>query len=289
MDTKNKETGELFLCATPIGNLEDMPGRAVRIMKEADLIAAEDTRNSIKLINHFEIDTPMTSYHEYNKVDKAKVLVDKMLAGQTVALITDAGTPGISDPGEELVRQAVQAGINVTSVPGPAACINALIISGLPTRRFVFEAFLPSDKKERAAVLEELSHETRTMIIYEAPHRLCRTLAELAEVLGGDRQIAVCKELTKRHETVYRSDIKGAVDYYNANEPRGEYVLVIAGLNREDIIRDKQDAWKEMPLEEHLKHYESQGIERREAIKLVAKDRGVPKREIYNMTLNFPK
>lgn len=289
MDTKNKETGELFLCATPIGNLEDMPVRAVRIMKEADLIAAEDTRNSIKLINHFEIDTPMTSYHEYNKVDKAKVLVDKMLAGQTVALITDAGTPGISDPGEELVRQAVQAGINVTSVPGPAACINALIVSGLPTRRFVFEAFLPSDKKERAAVLEELSHETRTMIIYEAPHRLCRTLAELAEILGGDRQIAVCKELTKRHETVYRSDIKGAVDYYNANEPRGEYVLVIAGLNREDIIRDKQDAWKEMPLEEHLKHYESQGIERREAIKLVAKDRGVPKREIYNMTLNFPK
>ena len=289
MDTKNKETGELFLCATPIGNLEDMPVRAVRIMKEADLIAAEDTRNSIKLINHFEIDTPMTSYHEYNKVDKAKVLVDKMLAGQTVALITDAGTPGISDPGEELVRQAVQAGINVTSVPGPAACINALIISGLPTRRFVFEAFLPSDKKERAAVLEELSHETRTMIIYEAPHRLCRTLAELAEILGGDRQIAVCKELTKRHETVYRSDIKGAVDYYNANEPRGEYVLVIAGLNREDIIRDKQDAWKEMPLEEHLKHYELQGIERREAIKLVAKDRGVPKREIYNMTLNFPK
>jgi len=287
LDTKNKETGELFLCATPIGNLEDMPVRAVRIMKEADLIAAEDTRNSIKLINHFEIDTPMTSYHEYNKVDKAKVLVDKMLAGQTVALITDAGTPGISDPGEELVRQAVQAGINVTSVPGPAACINALIISGLPTRRFVFEAFLPSDKKERVAVLEELSHETRTMIIYEAPHRLCRTLAELAEILGGDRQIAVCKELTKRHETVYRSDIKGAVDYYNANEPRGEYVLVIAGLNREDIIRDKQDAWKEMPLEEHLKHYESQGIERREAIKLVAKDRGVPKREIYNMT--FPK
>ena len=289
MDTKNKEAGELFLCATPIGNLEDMPVRAVRIMKEADLIAAEDTRNSIKLINHFEIDTPMTSYHEYNKVDKAKVLVDKMLAGQTVALITDAGTPGISDPGEELVRQAVQAGINVTSVPGPAACINALIISGLPTRRFVFEAFLPSDKKERAAVLEELSHETRTMIIYEAPHRLCRTLAELAEILGGDRQIAVCKELTKRHETVYRSDITGAVDYYNANEPRGEYVLVIAGLNREDIIRDKQDAWKEMPLEEHLKHYESQGIERREAIKLVAKDRGVSKREIYNMTLNFPK
>ena len=281
--------GTLYLIATPIGNLEDMTYRAVRLLGEVDLIAAEDTRNSIKLLNHFDIKTPMTSYHEHNKYEKAQVLVGKLLEGMNIAVITDAGTPGISDPGEELVRQAVQAGINVTSVPGPAACINALIISGLPTRRFVFEAFLPSDKKERAAVLEELSHETRTMIIYEAPHRLCRTLAELAEILGGDRQIAVCKELTKRHETVYRSDIKGAVDYYNANEPRGEYVLVIAGLNREDIIRDKQDAWKEMPLEEHLKHYESQGIERREAIKLVAKDRGVPKREIYNMTLNFPK
>ena len=281
--------GILYLCATPIGNLEDITFRVLRTLKEVDLIAAEDTRNSMKLCNHFDIKTPLTSYHEFNKYDKAKVLVDKLRAGADIAVITDAGTPGISDPGEELVRQAVQAGINVTSVPGPAACINALIISGLPTRRFVFEAFLPSDKKERAVVLEELSHETRTMIIYEAPHRLCRTLAELAEILGGDRQIAVCKELTKRHETVYRSDIKGAVDYYNANEPRGEYVLVIAGLNREDIIRDKQDAWKEMPLEEHLKHYESQGIERREAIKLVAKDRGVPKREIYNMTLNFPK
>lgn len=289
MDNTTSKTGQLYLCATPIGNLEDMPVRAIRIMKEADLIAAEDTRNSIKLINHFEINTPMTSYHEYNKVDKARVLVDKMLAGQTVALITDAGTPGISDPGEELVRQAVEAGITVTSIPGPAACINALIISGLPTRRFVFEAFLPADKKERAAVLEELARETRTMIIYEAPHRLCKTLVELAGVLGGDRKIAVCKELTKKHETVYRSDIEGALNYYNENEPRGEYVMVIEGLNREEILRDKQEAWKEMPLEEHLKHYESQGIERREAIKLVAKDRGVPKREIYNMTLNFSK
>ena len=283
---KNKK-GRLYLCATPIGNLEDMPVRAIRVMKEADVIAAEDTRNSIKLINHFEINTPMTSYHEYNKVDKAAVLVDKMLSGQTVALITDAGTPGISDPGEELVRQAVEAGIEVVSVPGPAACINALIISGLPTRRFVFEAFLPSDKKERAAVMEELCRETRTIIIYEAPHRLCKTLSELLENLGDARKIAVCKELTKKHETVYRATIGEAVNYYNENEPRGEYVLVIEGLNRADVIKEKQQKWQEMPLEEHLKHYEDQGIERKEAIKLVAKDRGVPKREIYNMTLNL--
>lgn len=277
--------GKLYLCATPIGNLEDMPVRSVRIMKEADVIAAEDTRNSIKLLNHFEIKTPMTSYHEYNKVDKAAVLVDKMLAGQTVALITDAGTPGISDPGEELVRQAAAAGIEIISVPGPAACINALIISGLPTRRFVFEAFLPADKKERQAVLEELERETRTMIIYEAPHRLLRTLTELESRLGGSRRAAVCKELTKKHETVYRATLSNAVRYYTDNEPRGEYVLVIEGLDRQEIVRQKQEKWQEMSVEEHLALYVGQGIDRKDAIKLVAKDRGVPKREIYNMTL----
>lgn len=277
--------GKLYLCATPIGNLEDMPVRAVRIMREADLIAAEDTRNSIKLLNHFEIKTPMTSYHEYNKVDKAAVLVDKMLAGQTVALITDAGTPGISDPGEELVRQAAAAGIEVIPVPGPAACVNALIISGLPTRRFVFEAFLPSDKKERQAVLEELERETRTMIIYEAPHRLLKTLEEFEGLLGGERRIAVCKELTKKHETVYRATLSEAVRYYTENEPRGEYVLVLEGLDRQTLVRQEREAWREMSVEEHLALYVNQGIERREAIRLVAKDRGVPKREIYNMTI----
>lgn len=277
--------GKLYLCATPIGNLEDMPVRAVRIMKEADVIAAEDTRNSIKLLNHFEIKTPMTSYHEYNKVDKAAVLVDKMLSGQTVALITDAGTPGISDPGEELVRQAVLAGVEVISVPGPVACVNALIVSGLPTRRFVFEAFLPADKKERQAVLEELERETRTIIIYEAPHRLLKTLTELEGRLGGSRRAAVCKELTKKHETVYRATLSEAVRYYTDNEPRGEYVLVIEGLDRHELVRQKQAEWQEMSVEEHLALYVEQGIDRKEAIKLVARDRGVPKREIYNMTL----
>lgn len=277
--------GKLYLCATPIGNLEDMPVRAVRIMKEADVIAVEDTRNSIKLLNHFEIKTPMTSYHEYNKVDKAAVLVDKMLSGQTVALITDAGTPGISDPGEELVRQAVLAGVEVISVPGPAACVSALIVSGLPTRRFVFEAFLPADKKERQAVLEELERETRTIIIYEAPHRLLKTLTELEGRLGGSRRAAVCKELTKKHETVYRATLSEAVRYYTDNEPRGEYVLVIEGLDRHELVRQKQAEWQEMSVEEHLALYVEQGIDRKEAIKLVARDRGVPKREIYNMTL----
>lgn len=286
MTSEKKITiGKLYLCATPIGNLEDMPVRAVRVMKEADVIAAEDTRNSIKLLNHFEIKTPMTSYHEHNKVDKAAVLVDKMLAGQTVALITDAGTPGISDPGEELVRQAAAAGIEIVSVPGPAACVNALVISGLPTRRFVFEAFLPSDKKERSVVLEELKRETRTIILYEAPHRLVKTLAELEALLGRERRIAVCKELTKKHETVYRSTLAEAARYYAENEPRGEYVLVLEGLDRQELVRDRQKAWREMSVEEHLAVYEEQGIDRREAIRLVAKDRGVPKREIYNMTI----
>ena len=276
--------GKLYLCATPIGNLEDMPVRGIRMMQEADLIAAEDTRNSIKLLNHFNIKTPMTSYHEYNKVEKTGFLVDKMLHGQTIVLITDAGTPGISDPGEELVRQCVEAGIEVLSIPGPAACINALIISGLPTRRFVFEAFLPSDKKERGYVLSELQNETRTMIIYEAPHRLIKTLEELRGILGDDRRIAVCKELTKKYETVYRDTIAGAVSYYTENEPRGEYVLVIEGKDRQEIIREEQESWLSMSVEEHLEYYLNQGIDKKEALKAVAKDRGVSKREIYNMT-----
>ena len=278
--------GELYLCATPIGNLEDMTFRCIRILKEADVIAAEDTRNSIKLLNHFEIKTPMTSYHEFNKVEKARVLVDKMLHGETVALITDAGTPGISDPGEELVRQCVEAGIRVTPVPGAAACINALIISGMPTRRFCFEAFLPSDKKEKAEVLEQLKTEQRTIIIYEAPHRLIRTLTELEGTLGGMRKIAVCKELTKRHETVYRDTISGALNYYTINEPKGEYVLVIEGKSSEELVLEKRAAWDDMSIEEHMEMYTSKGMDRKEAMKQVAKERGVSKRDIYNALLD---
>ena len=273
--------GTLYLCATPIGNLEDMTFRAVRVLGKVDLIAAEDTRNSIKLLNHFDIHTPMTSYHEYNKYEKGRRLVEKLLEGKDIALITDAGTPGISDPGEELVRMCCEAGIRVTSLPGAAACITALTISSLPTRRFAFEAFLPSDKKEREAVLEELERETRTIILYEAPHRLQKTLQLLADRLG-ERRVAVCRELTKKHETAFRAVLPEAAEYYKANEPKGECVLVIEGLSRQEIEREKQEKWEEMSIEEHFQYYISQGLDRKEAMKKTAKDRGVQKREIYN-------
>ena len=277
-------SGKLYLCATPIGNLEDITFRVVRILKEADLIAAEDTRNSLRLLNHFEIKTPMTSYHEYNKIEKGHQLVEKMLGGLNVALITDAGTPGISDPGEELVKMCLEAGILVSSVPGPAACITALTMSGLSTRRFAFEAFLPSDKKEKQAVLEELKTETRTIVLYEAPHRLQRTLQELYNTLG-ERNITVCRELTKKHETAFQTTLKGAIDWYSVNEPRGECVLVIEGKSRETIEKEKQESWQEISIEEHMERYESQGVSRKEAMKLVAADRGTTKREIYQYLL----
>ena len=273
--------GTLYLVATPIGNLEDMTFRAIRTLQEADLIAAEDTRNSIKLLNHFEIQTPMTSYHEYNKFDKGRQLVDKLLEGQNIALITDAGTPGISDPGEELVKMCYEADIRVTSVPGAAACITALTMSGLGTRRFAFEAFLPSDKKEREEVLKEMETETRTIVMYEAPHRLVKTLKMLAERLG-DRKVTVCRELTKRHETAFRSTLPEAAAYYDANDPKGECVLVIEGLSREAIRQEEKERWEDMSIEDHMEHYLSQGLDRKEAMKRTAKDRGVQKREIYN-------
>ena len=276
--------GTLYLCATPIGNLEDITFRAVRILKEVDVIAAEDTRNSVKLLNQFDIHTPMTSYHEFNKIDKGQYLVKRLLEGENIALITDAGMPGISDPGEELVRMCRDAGVPVTAVPGACACVTALVISGRPTRRFCFEAFLPTDKKERRAVLEELKTETRTSIIYEAPHRLVKTLQELLNELG-DRNITVCKELTKKHETGFETTLKEAVPYYEQNEPRGEYVLVLEGCSRQQMEQEAQDAWKEMSLGDHMKLYEEQGMNRKDAMKQVAKDRGVGKREIYQALL----
>ena len=276
--------GTLYLCATPIGNLEDMTFRAVRILKEVDVIAAEDTRNSVKLLNHFDIHTPMTSYHEFNKIDKGQYLVKRLLEGENIALITDAGMPGISDPGEELVRMCRDAGVPVAAVPGACACVTALVISGRPTRRFCFEAFLPTDKKERRAVLEELKTETRTSIIYEAPHRLVKTLQELLNELG-DRNITVCKELTKKHETGFETTLKEAAPYYEQNEPRGEYVLVLEGCSRQQMEQEAQDAWKEMSLGDHMKLYEEQGMNRKDAMKQVAKDRGVGKREIYQALL----
>lgn len=278
-------SGTLYLCATPIGNLQDMTERVLSTLKEVDLIAAEDTRNSIRLLNHFEIKTPMTSYHEYNKIDKAYQLVAKMREGKNIALITDAGTPGISDPGEDIVRICYEEGIPVTSLPGAAACITALTMSGLPTRRFAFEAFLPRDKKEHQAVLEELKTETRTIIIYEAPHHLVRTLQELSDTLGGDRRLTICRELTKRHEEKMQTTFADSLAYYEVNEPRGEYVLIIAGRSREEMKKEEQAGWEALSLEEHMAHYESQGIDRKEAMKRVAKDRGVSKRDIYQALL----
>lgn len=273
-------TGTLYLCATPIGNLEDMTFRVIRTLKEVDLIAAEDTRNSIKLLNHFEIQTPMTSYHEYNKYEKGRKLVEKLLEGQDIALITDAGTPGISDPGEELVKMCYESGIPVTSLPGAAACITALTISGLSTRRFAFEAFLPSDKKEREQILKEMETETRTMIVYEAPHRLVKTLKLFLERLGN-RKITICRELTKRHETALAVTLEEAVAHYEANAPKGECVLVIEGKSREEVRAEERKQWEEMTIEDHMEVYTKQGMDKKSAMKAVAKDRGVSKRDIY--------
>lgn len=273
-------SGMLYLCATPIGNLGDMTPRVQQTLESVDLIAAEDTRNSLKLLTHFGIRTAMTSYHEYNKVEKADYLVEQMRQGKDVALITDAGTPAISDPGEVLVVKCQEAGISVTSLPGPAACITALTLSGLSTRRFCFEGFLPADKKEKEQVLSELKEESRTMILYEAPHHLLRTLKELYETLG-DRRITLCRELTKKFETVLPTTLKEAVSRYESEEPRGEYVLVVEGKSLRQKKEERQASWQSMTIEEHMAFYQADGMDEKAAMKQVAKDRGVSKREIY--------
>ncbi|SCW75337.1 16S rRNA (cytidine1402-2'-O)-methyltransferase [Lachnospiraceae bacterium C10] len=277
--------GNLYLVATPIGNMEDMTFRAVRILKEADLIAAEDTRTSRKLLDHFDIRTELTSYHEFNKIEKARMLLDRMHEGQTVAVITDAGTPGISDPGEELCKMCYEEGIQVYAIPGPAAVITAVTSSGQKCRRFAFEAFLPKDKKEHARVMEEMKRETRTMIVYEAPHHLRKTLAELCKELGENREVTICRELTKKFEEKLMMTLKQAVDYYEGTDPRGEYVLVIAGKSKEESLAEQKAMYENISLEEHMEQYLSQGMDRKEAMKAVAKDRGITKREVYKQLL----
>ena len=280
--------GKLYLCATPIGNLEDMTYRVVRTMKEVDLIGAEDTRNSIKLLNHFEIETPMQSYHEFNKYDKAKELVQMMLDGKDIALITDAGTPGISDPGEELVKECLENGIEVTSLPGASACVTAISMSGLSTQRFCFEAFLPKDKKKKENVLKQLQNETRTIIIYEAPHRLTKTLAELEKALGN-RRVSINRELTKKYEESFLTTLKEAREKYEAEEPRGEFVLVVEGKDQEALDQEERQKWEDMSLENHMKLYLDEGLDKKAAMKKVAKDRGVSKRDIYNQLVQEEK
>ena len=280
------EQGKLYLCATPIGNLDDITLRVLNTLKEVDLIAAEDTRHSIKLLNHFEIRTPMTSYHEFNKIEKAKYLVEQMKQGVNIALVTDAGTPGISDPGEELVKQCYEAGVEVTSLPGPAACVTALTLSGLSTRRFCFESFLPSDKKEKQWILEELKEETRTILIYEAPHRLVRTLEELLGVLGN-RRITICRELTKKYEEAYRTTLEEALAHYENEEPKGECVIVIEGKSVEELRQEQVKSWEEISIEAHMERYESQGMDRKDALRMVAKDRGISKRDVYQYLMSL--
>lgn len=277
-------TGTLYLCATPIGNLEDITFRVLDTLKTVDVIAAEDTRNSIKLLNRFEIKTPMTSYHEFNKFDKGRQLVEQLLSGKNIALVTDAGMPGISDPGEELVRMAYEAGVPVTVLPGACACVTALTLSGLPTRRFCFEAFLPSGKKEREEVLAELKEESRTIVLYEAPHRLAKTLEELLSVLG-ERRLTVCRELTKKHEEAFRTTLSAAAMYYAQQEAKGECVLVIEGVDKEERKRERQESFETLALEEHMERYLSAGMSKKDAMKAVAADRGVSKREIYALLL----
>ena len=276
--------GILYLCATPIGNLQDMSFRVLETLKSVDLIAAEDTRNSIKLLNHYDIHTPMTSYHEFNKYDKANVLIDELKSGKNIALITDAGTPAISDPGEVLVKMAREEGITVTSLPGPCALITALTLSGLPTRRFIFEGFLPKEKKERKEVLASLEKETRTVILYEAPHHLKGTLKELQEALG-DREIVLCRELTKKFEEVVTFTISSAAEYYESHEPKGEYVLVIRGMDEEELSALKKESFENMTIAEHVARYEAQGMDRKEAMKKAAADRGISKRDVYQARL----
>ena len=276
--------GTLYLCATPIGNLGDITVRVIEILKSVDIIAAEDTRNTLKLLNHFEIKTPMTSYHQHNMDTKGPVLIEKLKDGKNIALVTDAGMPGISDPGEDMAKRCRQEGIPVTIAPGASAGISALVLSGMDARRYIFEGFLPTDKKERQAVLNELTEETRTMIIYEAPHRLVRTLELLLATLG-DRRIRICRELTKKHETVFATTSSAAVEYYKEQEPKGECVLVIEGKSRQEQIEEERQKWEEMSIQEHMDYYMDQGIQKKEAMKMVAKDRGVGKRDIYQALL----
>lgn len=273
--------GILYLCATPIGNLEDITLRVLRILKEADLIAAEDTRQTLKLLNHFEIKTPIVSYHEHNKYQKTPVLVRELLEGKNIALVTDAGTPAISDPGAELALAAYEAGAEVTSLPGASAVITALTLSGLNTRNFAFEGFLPQEKKERARVLERLKTSTYTTVFYEAPHRLIKTLERVAQIIPLERKIAVCRELTKRHETVLQCSLAEALRYFRENEPRGEFVFVLEGADAAVLEQQEQKKWEEIPLEEHMEQYLSQGMDRKEAMKAVAKDRGITKNQVY--------
>ena len=272
--------GTLYLCGTPIGNLGDMTLRVIELLKECDIIAAEDTRNTLKLLNHFDIQKTLVSYHEHNKFQKGPELIEKLKNGANIALVTNAGMPGISDPGADMVRLCQTEGIPVTAAPGPTAFSTALVLSGLDSRRFIFEGFLPTDKKEKAQVLKSVEKETRTVIFYEAPHRLKTTLKELFESTG-DREAACVREITKKFEEVKKGNMSELIEYYNVNEPKGEFVIVIGGADAQELKKEEIAAWESITVEEHVKKYMAEGMSEKDAMKQAAKDRGITKRDIY--------
>ena len=278
--------GKIYLTATPIGNLDDITIRALNILKDVDFIAAEDTRQTLKLLNHYEIKKPLVSYHEHNKIESGPKIIERVLNGESVAVVTDAGTPGISDPGADLVKLAVESGIEVFGVPGAVAGIYALIVSGLDTSRFVFEGFIKREGRERKEILEELKNEKRTMIFYEAPHRLSKTLMDFYNTFGR-RKCAVCRELTKIHEEILRSNLEDAANEYAEREPRGEYVIVVEGKPIEEIQDERKKSYENMTIEEHIKKYISQGMTKKEAVKAVAQEREISKSEVYKYSINI--
>ena len=281
-EDKNKITGgTLYLVATPIGNLSDMSERAIKTLREVDFIAAEDTRNTGRLLSFFGISKMMVSYFEHNKRERGEIILERLIKGESCALVTDAGTPAISDPGEDLVRLCAENNVPVTSVPGCSAVVNALALSALPTGRFAFEGFLSTNKAARKKHLESAKNDTHTLIFYEAPHKLKTTLADMLSFFG-DRKISLCRELTKINEEIMRTTLSGACEYYSANEPRGEYVLVIEGADKEQ--RDKS-FFSDMTVAEHIDYYVSSGMKKMDAIQAVAKDRDMPKNEIYKQSL----
>ncbi len=274
------DKGALFLCATPIGNLEDITLRVLRTLKEVDIIAAEDTRHTKKLLNHFEIHKPLISYYEHNKVEKGKYLITQLEQGKNIALVSDAGTPAISDPGEDLVRLCITRDINVTSLPGPVAAISALILSGMSTKRFSFEGFISVSKKTRKEHLNALKNDTRTLIFYEAPHKLIGTLKDMIHVFGN-RKVAIARELTKKFEEIIRCTLEEAIEKFDKQSPKGEFVIIIEGTNKQQLIEQKQKQWEDISVSQHIEMYCSQGLMNKEALKKVAKDRGISKREVY--------
>ena len=275
------EKGTLYLCATPIGNLGDVSARCLEVLEGVDMIAAEDTRRTLQLLNHFGITKALTSYHEHNKKTKGEYIVKLLLEGKNVAQVSDAGTPAISDPGEDLVKLCIENGITVTSVPGPVAGINALILSGLSAKRYAFEGFLSVNKRHRREHLENVKDDTHTLIFYEAPHKLKATLEDMKKFFGGERKIALARELTNIHEEIIRTTIDGAIEFYSEASPRGEYVLVVEGAH---VTGNETEAsfWQDMSIKEHVEKYIADGMTQKDAIKAAASDRGASKRDIYN-------